>query len=119
MSSPNLCAIPIKTLSIGDHASKKFSRVRDLAHEAGGRHRGRRSEVDAGLNIAHPPNEVPIGGGDHVYPIRRNSAQGPDTRTATGSIEHATAFNQGLDIACLLYTSDAADDLLCVDLGGR
>ena len=21
--------------------------------------------------------------------------------------------------ACLLYTSDAADDLLCVDLGGR
>ena len=25
-------------------------------------------------------------------------------------------FNLG---ACLLYTSDAADDLLCVDLGGR
>ena len=24
-----------------------------------------------------------------------------------------------LAIACLLYTSDAADDLLCVDLGGR
>src|SRR5450756_1826719 len=23
------------------------------------------------------------------------------------------------DLACLLYTSDAADDLLCVDLGGR
>src|SRR5665213_2845599 len=23
------------------------------------------------------------------------------------------------DIICLLYTSDAADDLLCVDLGGR
>ena len=22
-------------------------------------------------------------------------------------------------IVCLLYTSDAADDLLCVDLGGR
>ena len=22
-------------------------------------------------------------------------------------------------VACLLYTSDAADDLLCVDLGGR
>src|SRR5450756_3176316 len=26
---------------------------------------------------------------------------------------------QFLDQACLLYTSDAADDLLCVDLGGR
>ena len=23
------------------------------------------------------------------------------------------------DLICLLYTSDAADDLLCVDLGGR
>ena len=23
------------------------------------------------------------------------------------------------DNSCLLYTSDAADDLLCVDLGGR
>ena len=25
----------------------------------------------------------------------------------------------GLNSVCLLYTSDAADDLLCVDLGGR
>src|SRR5450756_1486905 len=25
----------------------------------------------------------------------------------------------GLNYICLLYTSDAADDLLCVDLGGR
>ena len=25
----------------------------------------------------------------------------------------------GISFACLLYTSDAADDLLCVDLGGR
>ena len=24
-----------------------------------------------------------------------------------------------MGISCLLYTSDAADDLLCVDLGGR
>ena len=27
--------------------------------------------------------------------------------------------NVDLLIICLLYTSDAADDLLCVDLGGR
>src|SRR5450756_3103992 len=26
---------------------------------------------------------------------------------------------RGQSISCLLYTSDAADDLLCVDLGGR
>ena len=29
------------------------------------------------------------------------------------------AVEQGQDFPCLLYTSDAADDLLCVDLGGR
>ena len=28
-------------------------------------------------------------------------------------------FLLGMPIICLLYTSDAADDLLCVDLGGR
>ena len=36
----------------------------------------------------------------------------------------ATSFQDVLDAlgslyTCLLYTSDAADDLLCVDLGGR
>src|SRR5665213_2203134 len=29
------------------------------------------------------------------------------------------AFDHNLLWFCLLYTSDAADDLLCVDLGGR
>ena len=29
------------------------------------------------------------------------------------------APKEGLFWSCLLYTSDAADDLLCVDLGGR
>ena len=28
-------------------------------------------------------------------------------------------FNPRIVCACILYTSDAADDLLCVDLGGR
>ena len=31
-----------------------------------------------------------------------------------GEIRYLTPLN-----ICLLYTSDAADDLLCVDLGGR
>src|SRR5450756_976595 len=30
-----------------------------------------------------------------------------------------TACACAWSVACLLYTSDAADDLLCVDLGGR
>src|SRR5450756_2160163 len=39
-------------------------------------------------------------------------------------IDVTHAVNRGeddepLDNSCLLYTSDAADDLLCVDLGGR
>ena len=36
---------------------------------------------------------------------------------ATGRVYYA--FRRELHAACLLYTSDAADDLLCVDLGGR
>src|SRR5450756_2853550 len=32
--------------------------------------------------------------------------------------DHGEAFGEHGEI-CLLYTSDAADDLLCVDLGGR
>ena len=28
-------------------------------------------------------------------------------------------LKKAIAYACLLYTSDAADDLLCVDLGGR
>src|SRR5680860_480327 len=33
--------------------------------------------------------------------------------------ERLTASELDLHYSCLLYTSDAADDLLCVDLGGR
>src|SRR5450756_3119724 len=34
---------------------------------------------------------------------------------------HATEYGADVQtfMGCLLYTSDAADDLLCVDLGGR
>ena len=43
------------------------------------------------------------------------------------AVQHMAGFADALvplwltedEIACLLYTSDAADDLLCVDLGGR
>ena len=34
-------------------------------------------------------------------------------------IVEADGKTYALRLACLLYTSDAADDLLCVDLGGR
>ena len=38
-----------------------------------------------------------------------------NTITISGTPTVAGTFNY----SCLLYTSDAADDLLCVDLGGR
>ena len=38
----------------------------------------------------------------------------PRNRTMMRSLSDMTSCN-----SCLLYTSDAADDLLCVDLGGR
>ena len=37
----------------------------------------------------------------------------------SGDVERFNAFIKQHGGTCLLYTSDAADDLLCVDLGGR
>ena len=34
-------------------------------------------------------------------------------------VAYKNDLGQFLAYVCLLYTSDAADDLLCVDLGGR
>ena len=38
---------------------------------------------------------------------------------ATRYPPHMVLAEHGVIGTCLLYTSDAADDLLCVDLGGR
>ena len=46
---------------------------------------------------------------DYLFP--HAIAQSPFGRPLLSKME--------LDMLCLLYTSDAADDLLCVDLGGR
>ena len=35
------------------------------------------------------------------------------------ALAHERGDLDGAVVGCLLYTSDAADDLLCVDLGGR
>ena len=39
------------------------------------------------------------------------------SETLDAQLEISATYAQVFD--CLLYTSDAADDLLCVDLGGR
>ena len=43
---------------------------------------------------------------------------GDEFRAYTGLLTVDALLN-GQPRICLLYTSDAADDLLCVDLGGR
>src|SRR5450756_891261 len=44
---------------------------------------------------------------------------GSPYRDGTYAGAPADAFYGNIQVHCLLYTSDAADDLLCVDLGGR
>src|SRR5450756_2087998 len=41
------------------------------------------------------------------------------TTGAGGAVLGEAGLGAALVASCLLYTSDAADDLLCVDLGGR
>ncbi len=43
----------------------------------------------------------------------------PEVETTLRGIEPAIALQVISGNICLLYTSDAADDLLCADLGGR
>ena len=43
----------------------------------------------------------------------------PHVAPASAQASHRDGQADALLLACLLYTSDAADDLLCVDLGGR
>src|SRR5450756_1407906 len=65
-----------------------------------------RGAVD-GLNVVVPC-------GEKTYYDARPSIAVP----RPGSGENAALDLDGF-FGCLLYTSDAADDLLCVDLGGR
>src|SRR5450756_2506871 len=55
------------------------------------------------------------------YAGRGSKAYHPATLLAIIVYGYATGVfsSRRLETACLLYTSDAADDLLCVDLGGR
>src|SRR5680860_484625 len=50
--------------------------------------------------------------GPHV-----ETGPGPGSAQPAGAPRPDAEMEEELD--CLLYTSDAADDLLCVDLGGR
>src|SRR5450756_3126603 len=82
--------------------------------------------VELGVQVA-----IVIGGGN-IFRGLAPAAAGMDRATADYMGMLATVMNSmalqdamkrgglnGRVQSCLLYTSDAADDLLCVDLGGR
>src|SRR5680860_1870475 len=48
----------------------------------------------------------------------RGAIEGSGPRAGVATV-HVVGQWPGSSKGCLLYTSDAADDLLCVDLGGR
>ena len=58
---------------------------------------------------------------DHTYgTLQKAMHQQKNSRNYLLTIDKVSTWNQGvIAYSCLLYTSDAADDLLCVDLGGR
>src|SRR5680860_1926633 len=55
------------------------------------------------------PRAFPRGRVEEILSVRRNGLSRSGLR----------CYNHDQLHTCLLYTSDAADDLLCVDLGGR
>src|SRR5665213_3376470 len=66
------------------------------------------SEVISEMDEEHHPEELLI----NLHPEKRSEI------VEELDYDDATDIISQLD-DCLLYTSDAADDLLCVDLGGR
>src|SRR5450756_2645863 len=53
--------------------------------------------------------------------IEEEMLESPRVKPQVAKLPNPRAIKIALDqyVICLLYTSDAADDLLCVDLGGR
>ena len=71
--------------------------------------------VMAGTAIPYEKDKIILLGG--VEEILPTSPEHPGFSRKLRVI--STETNSLVDSFCLLYTSDAADDLLCVELGGR
>src|SRR5665213_1719144 len=93
-----------------------IDRLCDAVFEADGGDADSRALLGRGI-----ADTVAVAAAGFAQPITRSAMQaygGATVRAWSGeyceSREAAVMIN-----SCLLYTSDAADDLLCVDLGGR
>ena len=56
---------------------------------------------------------------DAIAAVLENPAKFVNKTTVDAFNDLVNPELAAVDLGCLLYTSDAADDLLCVDLGGR
>ena len=63
------------------------------------------------------PPEIPLDESVNHAPVRKDILSKEEKKLALANALRYFPAEQ--HAACLLYTSDAADDLLCVDLGGR
>src|SRR5680860_1353598 len=73
-------------------------------------------DVDAGVDQQRI-DRVDVGPQRGLEDVLAHERTGIDRAALIGPVAHGDG-NRTLRL-CLLYTSDAADDLLCVDLGGR
>src|SRR5680860_262683 len=86
------------------------------------------NEVPTATGIVKPSTSTSAGTAAKPPPTPKNPVSRPtaDAVMSTLSARDHARLNDGRSVMmgtsfwpCLLYTSDAADDLLCVDLGGR
>ena len=83
----------------------------------------RNQELDAEDELLGTMEE--LGGGEYALTglcyggYFAKEAQAPEGFYLDENAYYFAITTDGETVTCLLYTSDAADDLLCVDLGGR
>ena len=73
---------------------------------------------EQGLQEAHNAGKV-LHSEDYVFDVAYTSVLKRAIRTLWITLDEMDLMWIPVSRTCLLYTSDAADDLLCVDLGGR
>src|SRR5659263_366084 len=70
------------------------------------------SRENRGISMEYSPSTISLKYLNFLYPVTCST-------TSTAPSPTFASLHEGKVFSCLLYTSDAADDLLCVDLGGR
>ena len=71
------------------------------------------------MHYEFPRKNVMRGGFDKCFAYEGVKRFGMVENYQCGIVIRIQSWLDSLCVSCLLYTSDAADDLLCVDLGGR